>query len=441
MKQKIRTKIEQRVLPSGIRVLAQTSKDTSFVQFSIAFAAGSKFVKNKETGLAHFLEHCIMNSTKKHTDVELSQMERDRAAKSNAMTSAHCMQFVGSCFAKDIYYMMDIMFERIFEPAFKEDETENEKKIVYQEIERRMRDKQALKHFAIQEQLYPKTHLHPDDNLGTCEGLAGVTTQDLRRYAKQRFKPSNMVVCVAGNVSIGALCKYLNGKFEKSNIKPYVIKRESEIIKEKNAFIETNVIGNNQCVISIHTTDNFVRGSKQSLAYYMLSQVLSVVGKESVLNKRIREEKQLVYGIGTGAENWGKSQYCQIFFETTKLEEVFKEINNVLSDVAIHGVDERLLMQAKESIKRNILQRNEDIYGRSPTRMAADILFGEDCSMENFQKEDDILLGLTNEDIKNAAKSLLQNNRIVIATDSNVFGKKDSRKFIKYYNKACEKIK
>lgn len=437
----MRTSIEQKTLKNGIKVITHESRQTSFASFCIAFGAGAHVVKKKETGLAHIVEHCIMNSTKKHTKEELSAFEKDHAASSNAATGEYFMSFIGDCFSKDLFLMLDVAFERIFEPAFDEKETEEEKQIIHQELDRELKSKRRIRDLKIEKTLFPKTYYNSLDTLGSHEGIDSVKVADLKKFAANYLTVKNMVVSVTGNVKIEQLSKYLLKKFKEKAQTGACVERACEKITAKSCYVNANLIENNSFRIYFHITDEWERKDRNFRAFFELADVLAGVGKESVLRQVLREQKQLVYSVFCRVCRTNKSSYLYIEFETTKLEQVFEQVVKVLLDVAKNGVSERLLNQSREKQRREILSREEDIRGRNPGSNAIDILFGQECSIKLFKELDEMDLSLTNEDVKAAAKKLLQNNRIVIAGDSKEFGEDCFKIFMKYYKKACKEFK
>ena len=437
----MRTIIKQKTLKNGIRVVTSSSKETSFVSYCVSFAAGTVFADKKHSGLAHFFEHCCFHSTNKHSKEEMVLIEKDHAAYSNASTSGRIMDFDGSCFAKDLYTILDLLFERLYDSKYDHKEIEDEKRIVHQEISRSLLDKKKQIFEKINKVLFPSIYVGSFKILGSHEELDDICDNDLKEFAKKYLLPSRMVVSVSGNVNISKLSKYLLKKFpEKSIEQPFVLQQEGEPKVGKNEYIEANLIENNSVKIYLHLTNDLQKGTREHISLSMLASVLSGMGFNSLFYRIIREEKQLVYSIATYLESYGKTEYFCIAFETTKLKDVLTEICNVLVDVAKNGVDERLLNHYKQWKKRSIEKRNEDIYGRPPHLASSKILCDEDCSQKYYDKIDGLALSMTNDDVKSAAKMVLNTGRIVIATDSKLFGEEQAKEFTKLFSKAKKKI-
>ena len=73
-------------LSNGLRVV-YLHKKSAVAHFGLSILAGSRFEKNNEIGLAHFLEHCLFKGTKKRKAYHVLSRLDSVGGELNAYTS------------------------------------------------------------------------------------------------------------------------------------------------------------------------------------------------------------------------------------------------------------------------------------------------------------------------------------------------------------------
>ena len=191
--------------PSGLKILVYPKKNyaATYAVFGTRYGSiDTEFRLNGEEkftcvpeGIAHFLEHKLFESE----DLDAFERYAKTGASANAYTSFDKTCYLFSCTGK-FQKSLEILLDFVTHPYFTEKTVQKEQGIIGQEIQM-CRDEagwEAL--FSLLRAMY-KTHPVRIDIAGTVESIAEITPELLYRCYETFYNFSNMVLCVAGNVT------------------------------------------------------------------------------------------------------------------------------------------------------------------------------------------------------------------------------------------------
>ncbi len=160
-------------------------------------------------GIAHFLEHKLFESE----DGDAFTKFAKTGAYANAFTSFDKTCYLFSC-SNNFYENLDILLNFVQSPYFTEATVQKEQGIIGQEI-RMYDDSPAWR--VMFNMLMAMYHNHPVriDIAGTVESIAKIDYKLLFDCYNTFYNPSNMFICIAGNVDTDTCLKQI-----KKNIKP-----------------------------------------------------------------------------------------------------------------------------------------------------------------------------------------------------------------------------
>ena len=160
-------------------------------------------------GIAHFLEHKLFESE----DGDAFTKFAKTGAYANAFTSFDKTCYLFSC-SDNFYENLDILLDFVQSPYFTKETVEKEQGIIGQEI--RMYDDSPGWRVMFN-MLMSMYHNHPVriDIAGTVESIAKIDYNLLFRCYNTFYNPSNMFICIAGNVDTDTCLKQIG-----ENIKP-----------------------------------------------------------------------------------------------------------------------------------------------------------------------------------------------------------------------------
>lgn len=157
------------------------------------FRTGERW-KQTPGGVAHFLEHKMFDMPGENALLTLSA----RGASPNAFTSNDITGYYFSC-TDQVYENLRTLLHFVTTPYFTEESVAKEQGIIGQEI-RMMEDNPDWRIYNNLIQSLYANHTIRNSVAGTVESIAKITPEVLESCHRTFYHPSNMVLCVAGNV-------------------------------------------------------------------------------------------------------------------------------------------------------------------------------------------------------------------------------------------------
>ncbi len=196
--------------PSGLNLVYHKNKSKQAVYLEFRFKAGLWNDPMDKLGLAHFMEHALAFSNDEYTMKQKTDY-RKNLYYHNFTTNGEYIRVYG--------YVSDEEFEELFKTYsnylssfnIKEEEFENERKVIEQEIKRRRINLADEMFYLSRTSKYKK--LEPYNHIsaaGTVETLSNITKGDITNYTKKVFALNNCQITVYGNVRLSKVKKLIN---------------------------------------------------------------------------------------------------------------------------------------------------------------------------------------------------------------------------------------
>lgn len=392
--------------PSGLKILVYPKKNyaATYAVFGTRYGSiDTEFRLNGEEkftcvpeGIAHFLEHKLFESE----DLDAFERYAKTGASANAYTSFDKTCYLFSCTGK-FQESLEILLDFVTHPYFTEKTVQKEQGIIGQEIQM-CRDEagwEAL--FSLLRAMY-KTHPVRIDIAGTVESIAEITPELLYKCYETFYNFSNMVLCVAGNVTLDEVLSVADRLLKPQ--KPIAIERKFH--REPREVAETYTEETLSVAFPIFSLGfkEAVETPERSLREILISDIIleAVAGKTSAFYSELLEAGLIntsfesEYFCGYGYAAW-------IFTgESPDGREVQKRITariRALQETGISKADfERI---RKKLYGRSIMQFN-DIDGIANAMVSAYF-----CK-EGLFDETEILQSLTLDEVNVRLRTALQ---------------------------------
>ena len=397
--------------PSGLQIFVAEKPDflschaifgTKYGSIDTFFSkdGGQNFTEVPE-GIAHFLEHKLFESE----DGDAFTRYAVTGASANAYTSFDRTCYLFSCSDK-FYDNFEILLDFVQHPYFTAKTVEKEQGIIGQEI--RMYDDSPSWRvlFNMLEAMYT-AHPVRIDIAGTTESIAKITDKLLYECYETFYNPSNMFVCVAGNVKADEIADFVSSHLL-SKEKIDVIRgthNEPDFVKESYVEAQLQVAVPQFCLGFKEKCDAPEKTAKERIAMGVTLEVLA--GDCSPLYKRltdlelINDEFDSEYFTGTG--------YSCIMFsgESTNPKAVKEEILTEAEALINGGIDEELLATVKHAMYGDVVRRSD-----SCEALVSQMI---DCAMFGFEmyEEQEILSNITASDVTECLKKLVEEKSVL----------------------------
>ena len=156
--------------------------------------------KSAPAGVAHYLEHKMFDLPRGEISAEFAAL----GANPNAFTSYDMTAYYFSC-TENFEANLRLLLEFVSTPYFTDESVEKEQGIIGQEIDMTADNPDSRVFEQLMAQMYGR---HPIriPILGTKETIGRITPQVLYDCHKAFYRPSNMLLCVVGDVSPEQVC-------------------------------------------------------------------------------------------------------------------------------------------------------------------------------------------------------------------------------------------
>tara|TARA_B100000508_G_scaffold141095_1_gene146773 strand:+ start:52038 stop:53273 length:1236 start_codon:yes stop_codon:yes gene_type:complete len=339
------------LLDNGMRVVYL--HDPSVVaHLGVTVLAGSRFERENEVGLAHFLEHCIFKGTTNRRAFHILSRLDSVGGELNAYTTKEEIAIYGS-FTKDHFNRAsELLSDITFNSTFPEKEIQKEKAVIIDEINSYL-DSPGDKIFDDFE-----AHLFKDSPLGynilgTIESVSSFSREDLINYVDRLFHPENMVISFVGDIPSKRVLSRLNKDF--GQIKSKKGTRSKLDSKQNEPFRIESPEANYQTHIML---GGYAPGydDDQRRAFTLLINILGGPALNSRLVLSIREKYGYTYNIEANYTAYKETGYWFVYagadpkYKTKIIQLINKELRRFIKE----ELTPSQLKKAKDQLKGHL---------------------------------------------------------------------------------------
>lgn len=286
-------------LPNGLTVIHQHLPATPVVVADIWVKAGASVEPVGWTGMAHFLEHMIFKGTATQKPGEFDWAIETRGGYANAATSHDYAHFFINTADRYLEDSLPLLADLLLHPAIPDDEFLRERDVVVEEIRGCYDNPDWLGFQSLSENVYQR-HPYGHSILGTQEQLMELTPQQMRSFHATQYQPENMTVVIVGACDRKSALNLVQESFQNfphpgncPQINPDAEPPITEIRRQ-----EVYLPRIEQARLLMAWIGPGVEQLSDAYGLDLLSVVLAD-GRSSRLVRELREELQLVQGIGS----------------------------------------------------------------------------------------------------------------------------------------------
>ena len=400
---------------SGLR-LVYLQKPSSVAHLGFFFRAGSRFEKENQTGLAHFLEHCVFKGTKKRSGIQTISRLDEVGGELNAYTAKEELCLHASFPKQHLARAIELLSDISVNPTFSKREVQKEKEIVIDEINSYL-DSPSDKIFDDFEEEFFKGHALGNNILGKREDLKKLSQKDLHEFVQSYFSKENLVVSFVGDIPIESLERYLNKYMENMpnkgvaiKINPYSGYEPFNIVRKESNYQAHLILGG--------MAPNYFDEKRTAMA--MLMNMLGGPAMNATLNISLRERHVLAYSIEAAYVPYADVGFWQIYVgcESKNINKSIKLIHKELTSLQNKQISEAKLKRLKQQFKGQLALSMDVNSGMMHSLGKSLLAFGQIDTLEDIHKSIDAILA---EDIQ----ALAQNCMKISEISSLIFDLKD----------------
>lgn len=393
------------ILPSGQKVIIKEIHDNNIVKIDTWINTGSINEDDKTTGISHFLEHLFFKGTQKYPTGTFDKILDSKGANVNAATSKDYTHYYIELPSKDFDLALELHSDMLLNPMIPRKELERERPVVIEEISKTKDSPQNRLFDNLYTLIYEKSnHPYKRPVIGKKEIIENVTREEILNYYNKFYTPDAYTTVIVGDVNKEEALNKVMSAFNQKKSKQKKVKYPKVKPLEK---IETKIepMDVNKTHLMIAFLAPKFSDEKETYPLDVLSTILTT-GKSSILNQKLKEEKDLVLSISSG--NYSQKDSGLFYIYATldaKNEEIVKnEIINEIKKIEQGELSDEAVIKAKNQIK------TDTYYSRESISNISDELGYSFTFSDNENYYDDYIKNIekvTKNDIINAAKKYL----------------------------------
>lgn len=403
-------------LENGLEVY-HIKTNTDLFSMNLGVKIGSKYEKEDEKGLSHFLEHMVFKGTKNRTNIQINEDLENLAGYTNAYTSYSDTVFKAMALNEEFENSLDVTSDLIINPIFPEKEFIKEKEVIISEIRSDLDDMEEFSFQNICRNSFDKSFLKWDI-AGDIKTVSKYEVNQIKQFYSKYYRPNNSVIVITSSFTdeyvVDMVEKYFGHWKAEEADKPLVI-------TEKNMEMERTLIKDDfeqSNIIYLFTFHGLTR--REELALSIISYSLGE-NSNSHLFKRLREEHGLTYEVYTDLDS-SKDVKTLFIYTALARENIGKAgeiIKSTIDEVKTGElVNSKFVLLMKKILKTGIASTLLDPQHISDYVMAQ-IVEGRD--IYEFEENLKIIESITEEEIIEVANKVLVNPsvQIVLGAESN----------------------
>jgi len=395
--------VSKQTLENGLQSVVIPQKDTPTATVMVMVNAGSRHESKKQNGISHFLEHMFFKGTENRPSSHAVSQSLDRlGAESNAFTNYEYTAYYGKVQKNKTDKITEILADIYQNSLFPEEEIKKEAGVITEEIRMYNDLPMRLVQDVFQKHIYANQPLGRSI-LGTKEHIQNFSRDDFVQYKDTHYAASKTAVIVAGGVSTDEAHQFVSKNFSDTSDQQAVDPKPADPDPDGCIRYQRKDSDQTHVVVGAPTVE---RKSEQLPAVEILSTLLGR-GMSSRLFRILRDKMGVCYYVRSNVSYFTDSGLFKVSTGVTpgRLAEVVDAITETMQAVVDEGVNKDELEKAKEFAIGNFLLGYESTDGVARDIAKQSVL---DAEIERPQEHTQKLRSVTEANVKQAAKSILQ---------------------------------
>jgi predicted Zn-dependent peptidase len=403
------TVFQRDTLDNGLRVLTADLPHAQSVAVLVMLAAGSRYETEEAQGIAHFSEHMFFKGTERRPSArEIAGAIDAIGGEFNAFTGKEYTTYYVKCAAEHRDVALDVLVDMIRNARFEEEEIEREKGVIVEEMNMYFDTPRDFIGGVYETLLWGDQPLGRDI-IGTKETIRAATRETFTGYLDRWYKPSRMVLGVAGNIGDGLLerARELLGDLEDGETG-----EPEATAPHENGRVVVHTKQSEQAHVVLGVPSRPL-DDPDRYAIQLLATALGG-GMSSRLFSEVRERRGLayyVYGLNHSYTDAG-TLYSQAGVDINRIDDAVATIAGELRKIAAEPLPAEELEKARNFAKGRFVLQLESPQGL--------MLFGlrKEVLERKLPDPDEVLGGIdavTSEDVARVASELITADRLRLA--------------------------
>jgi zinc protease len=409
-----KVEFEEYKLNNGLHVILHQDNSAPVITVEMMYDVGSIDEENGKTGMAHFYEHLLFTGTKNIPRGKWSEIQSSRGGSGNASTSWDRTNYYQSFPSNELKLALWMESERLLHPIVDQKAVDTQNEVVKEEKRQRMDNAPygKIQYGMVYKHLFDK-HNYGRPLIGFIKDLDNAKLDEFKAFYNKWYMPNNAVLVVAGDFKKNEAKSLIKDYFASipSRTLPNRMKiSEPERTEEKRV---TEYDSNIQLpmIVLMHKTPSM--RDRDAKILDVISTILSD-GKSSRLQKKMVEDKKKALGVFSFSRplvDYSIYTIGAIPLGKTSLDDLIKEMDEEIVKLQTELISDEDLQKVRNKFENRFVSSNSSIQGIASSLASNYMLMGD---TNRINTELELIMSITKEEIRDAAKKYLAKNRRVV---------------------------
>jgi predicted Zn-dependent peptidase len=408
----LRPRFKKTVFGNGLTLLTERHPEYRSLSVGAWVRVGTRHEKAEDAGVSHFLEHMLFKGTENRSALDIAREVDQVGGDFNAFTAREYTCFHLLLLSRDVGLALDILTDVILNSNFAADELERERRVILQEISMVDESPEELIHDVFFELVYGK-HGLGKPILGTETSIRRVNRRSVLRFFRKHYRPDQLVISVAGNISHEAVVRKLRplAKLQWPGRSPGRVSRR-EMGFEKAPKIREGCWWIQRPTEQVHLVwgvEGTPYHSVDRFPAFLLNAYLGG-GMSSQLFQEIREKNGLAYTVYSSLSAFLDSGLFTVYAATgmSQVPLCLKLIEESVLRLKRDLLSEEELGILKQNLKGTILLSSDSVESRMSSIAKNHIFLNRHVSVDEVCK---LIEKVTPQDLRRVARKLFKTER------------------------------
>src|SRR5215471_9092460 len=303
------------ILKNRLTVLIREQQAMPLVSINTYVKAGYFDEDDRISGISHVIEHMFFKGTAKRPVGTIARETQALGGYLNAYTYYDRTVYHTEVPSENMNKALEIQADALWNSTYDAGELKKELEVVLQENNRKLDNPSAV----ASEKLYAtafQQHRMKRWRIGAPDGLRALTRDDIVDYVKKYYRPSNIILSIAGQVDVEETIAEVAKLYGSVPADESAIERDSSPAepdqKEMRYGWQRGPIEQSHIAFGFHTPGIL---SDDARALEVLAGILGE-GRASMLNQYVRDEKGFITSGSAGLQAFQDLGFFEVSFET-----------------------------------------------------------------------------------------------------------------------------
>ncbi len=315
-------------LPDGPRVISARLPGTRSLAVAAYVLVGSRLESRERSGMAHFMEHLTFKGTEAFpTTRALSEAIEGVGGTSNAATDRESTVYWTRLPVREAERGFSVLADLVARPLLRREDIARERDIIVEEIRSYRDDPGQYIYNVFDETFFGDTSLGWEI-AGDETSVRGLADDDIREFWRAGYRPANIVVAVAGDLSHEQAVDFVSASFGRGNGAVPTFGAAPHLPAKR---FTVQPRGTSQAHLCLGVTA-LPRDHPDQWALELLNTVLGD-GSSSRLFLHLREEAGLAYDVHSFTTDYSDCGVLQLYAGVAP-EDLAKTLKALLRELA-----------------------------------------------------------------------------------------------------------